>query len=102
MLHKYCCHYCSFINIIQNVVLLYLKVLTEFVSLSLLLLILDTFALLFFLGWPKILWFVTEHLSKPPKDWLPPARQPDDAPAYIEVHTHLLNTLIKITFVITL
>ena len=28
---------------------------------------------------------MTEHLSKPPKDWLPPPRQPDDAPAYIEV-----------------
>ncbi len=38
-----------------------------------------------FKGWPKLQWFVTEHLSKCPKDWNPPPRQADDAPAYIEV-----------------
>lgn len=37
-----------------------------------------------FKGWPKVQWFVTEHLGKPPKDWNPPPRQTDDAPAYIE------------------
>lgn len=36
-------------------------------------------------GWPKLQWFVTEHLARPPKDWLPPARPNDDNPAYIEV-----------------
>lgn len=28
---------------------------------------------------------MTEHLSKPPKDWLPPPRPSDNAAAYIEV-----------------
>lgn len=37
------------------------------------------------LGWPQLQWFVTEHLSKPPKDWLPPPRPSDNAAAYIEV-----------------
>jgi len=37
------------------------------------------------LGWPSLHWFVTENLSKPPKDWLPPARPADSAPAYVEV-----------------
>ena len=31
-------------------------------------------------------WFVTEGLSKPPKDWLPPPRPSDNAAAYIEVY----------------
>ncbi len=38
-----------------------------------------------FRGWPRLQWFVTEHLGKPPKDWLPPPRQSDEAPAYVEV-----------------
>ena len=37
------------------------------------------------LGWPRLQWFVTEHLGKPPKDWLPPPRQSDEAPSYVEV-----------------
>jgi len=37
------------------------------------------------LGWPSLHWFVTENLSKSPKDWLPPARPADGAPAYVEV-----------------
>lgn len=41
------------------------------------------------LGWPQLQWFVTEHLSKPPKDWLPPPRPSDNAPAYIEVMFHV-------------
>jgi len=39
-------------------------------------------------GWPQLHWFVTDHLSKPPKDWLPPPRPSDNAAAYIEV-THM-------------
>ena len=27
-----------------------------------------------FKGWPKLQWFVTERLPKPPKEWLPPPR----------------------------
>ena len=27
-----------------------------------------------FKGWPKLYWFLTEHLPKPPKDWMPPPR----------------------------
>lgn len=38
-----------------------------------------------FKGWPKLQWFVTEHLAKTPKDWLPPPKLTDDTPAYIEV-----------------
>ena len=38
-----------------------------------------------FKGWPKLFWFITEHLPKPPKDWLPPPRLTDDTPAYVEV-----------------
>ncbi|XP_047355752.1 disco-interacting protein 2 homolog A isoform X4 [Vespa velutina] len=40
-----------------------------------------------FKGWPKLHWFVTEHLGKTPKDWLPPPRLTDDTPAYIEYTT---------------
>lgn len=39
-----------------------------------------------FKGWPKLQWFVTEHLAKTPKDWLPPPKLTDDTPAYIEVN----------------
>jgi hypothetical protein len=38
-----------------------------------------------FKGWPKLTWFVTEHLAKTPKDWAPQPRLTDDTPAYIEV-----------------
>ena len=38
-----------------------------------------------FKGWPRLTWFVTEHLPKPPKDWTPPQRPQPDTPAYIEV-----------------
>ena len=40
-------------------------------------------------GWPRLNWFVTENLSKPPKDWQPPPRISEDVPAYIEVRTVL-------------
>jgi len=49
-----------------------------------------------FKGWPKLQWFVTEHLAKTPKDWLPPPRLTDDTSAYIEV-TRTLSTLINVT-----
>ncbi|CAM1294712.1 DIP2 (predicted) [Pycnogonum litorale] len=40
-----------------------------------------------FKGWPKLTWFLSENLVKPPKDWLPPPRLTDDTPAYIEYTT---------------
>ena len=51
-----------------------------------------------FKGWPKLQWFVTEHLAKTPKDWLPPPRLTDDTPAYIEV-ARTLSTLLNVTIV---
>lgn len=41
------------------------------------------------LGWPKLLWFVTEskHLSKPPRDWFPHIKDANNDTAYIEVGT---------------
>ena len=38
-----------------------------------------------FKGWPRLTWFVTEHLPRPPKDWTPPQRPQPDSPACIEV-----------------
>ena len=40
-----------------------------------------------FKGWPKLFWFITEHLTRPPKDWNPPPRLTDDTPAYVEYTT---------------
>ncbi|UYV60395.1 DIP2 [Cordylochernes scorpioides] len=37
-----------------------------------------------FKGWPRLSWFVTEHLSKQPRDWVPAPRLTEEAPAYIE------------------
>ncbi|XP_067013813.1 disco-interacting protein 2 isoform X3 [Anabrus simplex] len=45
-----------------------------------------------FKGWPRLQWFVTEHLAKTPKDWLPPPRLLDDTPAYIEVFRRMYST----------
>ena len=36
-------------------------------------------------GWPRLTWFVAEHLPKPSRDWTPPPRPQVDSPAYIEV-----------------
>ena len=44
-------------------------------------------------GWPSLHWFVTENLSKPPRDWLPPARPADNAPAYVEVGSMSFSVL---------
>ena len=38
-----------------------------------------------FKGWPRLTWFITEHLPKPSKDWFTPQRPQQDSPAYIEV-----------------
>jgi len=40
-----------------------------------------------FKGWPKLYWFITEHLARPPKEWNPPPRLTDDTPAYVEYTT---------------
>lgn len=40
-----------------------------------------------FKGWPKLVWLITEHLSKPPKDWSTPPRLTDESVAYIEYTT---------------
>lgn len=40
-----------------------------------------------FKGWPKLSWFITEHLQRPPKEWNPPPRLTDETPAYVEYTT---------------
>lgn len=50
-----------------------------------------------FKGWPKLQWFVTEHLGKTPKDWLPPPRLTDDTPAYIEYSTDRDGSVMGVT-----
>ncbi|XP_043468504.1 disco-interacting protein 2 homolog A isoform X6 [Leptopilina heterotoma] len=50
-----------------------------------------------FKGWPKLHWFVTEHLAKTPKDWLPPPRLTDDTPAYIEYTTDRDGSVMGVT-----
>ncbi|XP_076304246.1 disco-interacting protein 2 homolog C-like isoform X3 [Tachypleus tridentatus] len=37
-----------------------------------------------FKGWPKLHWFITENLGRPPKDWTPPPRLTEEAVGYIE------------------
>ncbi|XP_029169561.1 disco-interacting protein 2 homolog A isoform X5 [Nylanderia fulva] len=50
-----------------------------------------------FKGWPKLHWFVTEHLGKTPKDWLSPPRLTDDTPAYIEYTTDKDGSVMGVT-----
>ncbi|XP_048508308.1 disco-interacting protein 2 homolog C isoform X4 [Athalia rosae] len=50
-----------------------------------------------FKGWPKLHWFVTEHLGKTPKDWSPPPRLTDDTPAYIEYTTDKDGSVMGVT-----
>ncbi|XP_076764595.1 disco-interacting protein 2 homolog C-like isoform X6 [Xylocopa sonorina] len=50
-----------------------------------------------FKGWPKLHWFVTEHLGKTPKDWLPPPRLTDDTPGYIEYTTDKDGSVMGVT-----
>uniref|UniRef100_A0A914XY41 AMP-dependent synthetase/ligase domain-containing protein n=1 Tax=Panagrolaimus superbus TaxID=310955 RepID=A0A914XY41_9BILA len=40
-----------------------------------------------FKGWPRLQWVVTEHLSKPSKDWKPPSAVANGENAYIEYVT---------------
>ncbi|XP_011495834.1 PREDICTED: disco-interacting protein 2 homolog A [Ceratosolen solmsi marchali] len=50
-----------------------------------------------FKGWPKLHWFVTEHLGKTPKEWMPPTRLTDDTPAYIEYTTDRDGSVMGVT-----
>jgi acyl-CoA synthetase (AMP-forming)/AMP-acid ligase II len=43
--------------------------------------------IILFKGWPRLTWFVTEHLPKVSKDWSPPPRPQADTPTYIEYST---------------
>ncbi|KHN79066.1 Disco-interacting protein 2 -like protein C [Toxocara canis] len=40
-----------------------------------------------FKGWPRLVWLITEHLSKPSKDWAAPPRLTDESVAYVEYTT---------------
>lgn len=50
-----------------------------------------------FKGWPRLYWFLTEHLPKPPKDWMPPPRLTDDTPAYLEYTTQQDGSVLGVT-----
>ncbi|CAL8101663.1 unnamed protein product [Orchesella dallaii] len=50
-----------------------------------------------FKGWPKLTWFVTEHLGKAPKDWSPSPRVTDETPAYIEYTTDRDGSVMGVT-----
>ena len=53
-----------------------------------------------FKGWPKLYWFLSEHLPKPPKDWLPPPRLTDDTPAYVEYTTQQDGSVLGTDFLV--
>nr|XP_018897953.1 PREDICTED: disco-interacting protein 2 isoform X2 [Bemisia tabaci] len=50
-----------------------------------------------FKGWPKLHWFVTEHLTKVSKDWSPTPRLTDDTAAYIEYSTDRDGSVMGVT-----
>ncbi|XP_044766806.1 disco-interacting protein 2 isoform X8 [Coccinella septempunctata] len=50
-----------------------------------------------FKGWPKLNWFVTEHLAKTPKDFTPDPRLSDETPAYIEYSTDRDGSVMGVT-----
>ncbi|GJQ78698.1 DIP2 [Trypoxylus dichotomus] len=50
-----------------------------------------------FKGWPRLQWFVTEHLTRTPKDWSPTPRLNDDTPAYIEYSTDRDGSVMGVT-----
>ena len=50
-----------------------------------------------FKGWPRLYWFLAEHLPKPPKDWMPPPRLTDDTPAYLEYTTQQDGSVLGVT-----
>ncbi|XP_077865465.1 disco-interacting protein 2 homolog C-like, partial [Saccoglossus kowalevskii] len=47
--------------------------------------------------WPKLTWYITEHLTKPPKDWVPPPRLSEETPAYIEYTTGKDGSVMGVT-----
>ncbi|XP_029658229.1 disco-interacting protein 2 homolog C isoform X8 [Octopus sinensis] len=50
-----------------------------------------------FKGWPKLNWFVTENMGKPPKDWQPPPRVADNIAAYVEYTTSKDGSTVGVT-----
>ncbi|XP_066148152.1 disco-interacting protein 2 homolog A isoform X5 [Euwallacea fornicatus] len=50
-----------------------------------------------FKGWPRLTWFVTEHLARTPKDWTPQPRLTDETPAYIEYTTDRDGSVMGVT-----
>jgi acyl-CoA synthetase (AMP-forming)/AMP-acid ligase II len=50
-----------------------------------------------FKGWPKLNWFITEHLPKPAKDWQAPPRLTDDTPAYVEYTSQQDGSVLGVT-----
>lgn len=50
-----------------------------------------------FKGWPRLHWFVTEHLARTPKDWVPAPRLTDETPAYIEYSTDRDGSVMGVT-----
>ncbi|KAJ8974242.1 hypothetical protein NQ317_006324 [Molorchus minor] len=50
-----------------------------------------------FKGWPKLTWFVTEHLARTPKDWVPTPRLTDETSAYIEYSTDKDGSVMGVT-----
>lgn len=53
-----------------------------------------------FKGWPNLIWFITEHLTKPPKDWSPPEiprSSYETTPAYIEYTSVKDGSIVGVT-----
>ncbi|CAF1087326.1 unnamed protein product [Adineta ricciae] len=53
-----------------------------------------------FKGWPNLIWFITEHLTKPPKDWTItdiPRSSYETTPAYIEYTSVKDGSIVGVT-----
>ena len=53
-----------------------------------------------FKGWPNLTWFITEHLTKPPKDWIInelPRSTYETTPAYIEYTSVKDGSIVGVT-----
>ncbi|CAF1556177.1 unnamed protein product, partial [Adineta steineri] len=53
-----------------------------------------------FKGWPNLIWFITEHLTKPPKDWIIndlPRSSYETTPAYIEYTSVKDGSIVGVT-----
>ncbi|CAF4933395.1 unnamed protein product, partial [Rotaria socialis] len=53
-----------------------------------------------FKGWPNLTWFITEHLAKPPKDWIIndiPRSSYETTPAYIEYTSVKDGSIVGVT-----